>query len=169
MKNTNRMIVGGTYNFKIIDSKGEIVNSFSKKNMIVNNALNAYAGLISGMTTLVPKYLSLGIGIGDSPVSSTQVWLDDEFYRSKFASAPVFNPSEVPGKVSFSWTVDYDTIASNPKINEIGVFARSTGNSDATIESTPNTGMMMSRMNVDLTLNPGETLLITRIDSFSTV
>lgn len=169
MKDKNSLKVGGTYNFKIINNNGEVVNSFNKKNMIVNNALNAYAGLISGMNTLIPKYLSLGIGFGDSPVSNNQVWLDDEFYRSKFASAPVFNPSEVPGKVSFSWTVDYETISANPKINEIGIFARSSNNSDATIESTPNTGMMMSRMNVDLTLNPGETLLITRIDSFSTV
>lgn len=165
----NDLKIGGTYNFKIINEKGEVVNSFNKKNMIVDGALNQYASLIGGFSAVVPKYISIGVGTGEAPVNNTQETLDNEVFRSGFAGPPVFNSETVVGKVSFTWSVSYESIPLNPIIKEIGVFAQNSAHSEATILSTINTGLMMSRINVDIQLNPGETLLLTRIDSFSTV
>lgn len=161
--------VGGTYNFKIINEIGEVVNSFNKKNMIVDGALNQYASLIGGFSTVIPKYISIGVGNGLLPVSNQDVTLQNEVYRSGFSGPPVFNSDSVVGKVSFTWSVSYESIALTPIIKEIGVFAQNSAHSESVILNTINTGLMMSRINVDIQLNPGETLLITRIDSFSTV
>lgn len=169
MKKTDEFKVNGTYNFKVINKNGEVINSFGKKNMIVDGALNQYASLISGFSTVVPKYISIGIGNGEAPVNNRDVTLGYEFYRSGFSAPPVFNGDSVVGRVTFTWTVGYESIEQNPIIKEIGVFAQNSEHSESTIMGTINTGLMMSRINVDIQLNPGETLLITRIDSFSTI
>lgn len=169
MKEKNKMNIGGVYNFKIINKDGEVVNSFNKKNLIVNGALNQYASLIGGFSTVIPKYISIGVGSGITPVASTQQTLENEVYRSGFAAPPVFNGENVPGKISFTWSVSYASIQATPVIKEIGVFAQNSAHSEATILNTKNTGLMMSRINVDIQLNPDETLVITRIDSFTAV
>ena len=165
MKQESKLSWGGQYLVEVKDANGVTKSKKLINNIITNAALVRYSELIAGVNAQAPKYISIGIGTNGQPASPDDVTLINESFRQTFLSSPNL-PIETPGQVIFTWAVSFEDIQLAPTIREVGVFALNGIDSEVDIESVENTGLLISRIAVDITLGLGETLFVSRIDTF---
>lgn len=122
------------------------------RNKIPNDALNKLINPLTGVTTnLIIKYLAVGTGAGAT--SDTQSTLNAEVFRAPPVTAPALTSV---GRVETEFLI-LDSEA-NVSIKEIGIFV-GTG---AMI--TPNSGILLSRVEYVKDKTSNEELSIKRID-----
>lgn len=120
----------------VIRKGGKIVRVIEKDNQLTNKYRDSILNQLRGnaFDSLDIKYLA--VGTGTTPASATDTQLATETFRSVPTSKSVEN-----GYVQTIWVLP--TYLAIQRLREIGVFA---GNATA----TPNSGVMLSRINIDI-------------------
>lgn len=121
----NNLKVKGTYSFEIRDVNGDVRDSWSVDNLVVNGGLAFLSGLLNGTGT-VPTYIALGTD--STAVVGTQVALEAEIVDSGLERA-VGATSQVQTTVANdSWQITKTFTATGAKtIEEVGIFNNSSG------------------------------------------
>lgn len=121
----NNLKVKGTYSFEIRDVNGDVRDSWSVDNLVVNGGLAFLSGLLNGTGT-VPTYIALGTD--STAVAGTQIALEAEIVDSGLERA-VGATSQVQTTVANdSWQITKTFTATGSKtIEEVGIFNNSSG------------------------------------------
>lgn len=119
-----------------VRKNGVLVETIEIDNQLTNKYRDSILNQLRGnaFDSLDIKYLA--VGTGTTPASATDTQLATETFRSVPTSKSVEN-----GYVQTIWVLP--TYLAIQRLREIGVFA---GNATA----TPNSGVMLSRINIDI-------------------
>lgn len=156
MKIKDRIALRGEYIIEARDAlTGALIRRYRLDNMLmaisrsmrVQMLQGSYAGAV---TDLEIKYFAFGTGT--TAAADTQTRLVTESFRKIYTKRTLISPSTVQTICSVGAT------EANFTIKEIGVFCGSAATASA------NTGIMLSRVNVDIVKNANIVLNITRND-----
>ena len=151
-------------------------NGRTKKEYIVDNKITngyldrlrdlAYGDNFTAQSVSVNKYIAIALGTGTTTEDGSSTILENETYRVAIGN----NRSKgTDSRIVVYTTITYDDISANPSVTELGIFAQDTVSSENTIATTANTGLLISRINIDETLVQGDILTVTYTNTFSTV
>ena len=110
----------GTPTFTLRDSNGDIINQFTKKNLIVNTGVDWIVARMVGSST--DKMSHIAIGNGNSTPIPSNVTLDSETLRK---SVDVLGGTKIASAIKL--TVTYSPGQGSGTISEAGVFTANTG------------------------------------------
>ena len=133
-----------------IRQNGRLIKRIEKDNQLTNAYRDSVLNQLKGNAFTSLDILYLAIGKGSTPAQASDTTLVDEIYRS----VPT-QKSIIGNYVQTIWVIPTDI--ANDHLREIGVFA---GNAT----STPDSGTMLSRMNIDIEKTPSMELTFIRRD-----
>lgn len=118
---------------------GSIVKTILGKNIVTNNGMESYAGILRGEAITLPGWI--GLGSGSSPPLATNTALETPIAGTRTAFS---STSRVGKEISYLCTF---TAANGMTVKEAGIFNHATA------------GIMFARFLVEtITLQTGETL-----------
>ena len=164
----------GLFKISIWNKDKKLVREFWKHNTITDVMLDRLRDLISGDNIVPPLLVAFAVGSSTdvTPEDGTSTLLKDETAREAIGNN---RASSTTGKLVTYATFDYEDIDTPPDINdnkritEVGVFAMDGISTEAVIETTENTGLMISRIVIDELIPDRGTIQVTRIDEFRRV
>jgi hypothetical protein len=127
----NNLKIKGSYEFQIFDTKGNIRDSWTVDNLVVDGGLALIAGLVTGTGT-APTYIA--VGTDSTAVAGTQTTLEAEIIDSGLERAEgtitlvTENVNNDTIQIQYVWTATGDKT-----VEEVGIF------------NDPSAGTMLSR------------------------
>lgn len=143
----------GIFVFEVRNLINGDVSEYVVHNRIVNNTINEFANCFIGSRLVDLEIKFLAVGTDDTPVSDTSTQLGAEIFRTQ----PEIDPVQVSnGRVDTQFALlKNDAVA---HIKEVGIFV------SATATSTPNSGVLHTRILWDYDKTANEEIIIKRID-----
>jgi len=109
--------IHGVFHLDVKDNKGNLVDTATEYNVIVNSARLALTKLLSGADTSNTFIRYFAVGVSTTPASPTDTSLGQQVYKNNIVSYDF----PVNGQVRFHWHLDYNE-ANGHDITEFGLI-----------------------------------------------
>lgn len=166
----NGIGISGQYRIQIRNN-GELVKDYIIDNQITDSYLDrlrdlAYGDDFTAQSPTVNKYLAIAVGTDGTTETGSSTQLGVEVFRNAIGTN---REKGTNSRVVVYTSIKYSDVSATPTLQELGIFAQDTTSTEGTIETTADTGLLVSRININETLVSGDILTISYTNTFATV
>ena len=158
------MKLSGKYRLEVIRDH-KVVNTVDITNTITTSFLEHMSQVLAGNVTTPPKYAGFGLGIGTSVQGAFYTELENEVLRVPIDTVNTTGTGVlVTEKVISSATLIGAGIT---QVTELGIFCVDDTDNEATVSSTVDTGVLVSRVSINIEIEAGDEFIIKRTDTLT--
>jgi len=158
------MKLSGKYCLAVIRDQ-KVIKTVEITNTITSTFLEHLSQVLAGNVTAPPKYAGFGLGTGTGTQGSFYSTLESEVLRVPIETRKTIGTGILVTEKVISAATIIDEGITN--VTELGIFCVDDTYNEATVSSTINTGTLVSRITLDITVEAGDEFLIKRTDTLT--